>query len=382
MGGQTNNTLGIIIVTYMSADVIADCLESLSRSHHTAIRIVVCDNASPDQTRDVIRDWAGARAQQFEELTADQIPAARNAPASPPPTPPPDTSLSGTFPPAVPGTPAPPPPAPPPSEPAATNAPLTLLRCPVNTGYAAAANQGIRLLQQDAQVNLFWVLNPDCVVPPETASAFVAEAAKSAFSLMGGRIIYLGEEAIIQSDGGHVSHWTGRVKNLNQGLLTSEAPDLPDTARRFISGASMVASREFIKNAGLMHEDYFLYFEEVDWATRRGDLPLIWCPSAVVHHHGGTVIGTGAVNRAPTAFANYFNFRNRMRFIFRINPVAVPVAYGYSVLKILKILLTESVAQARGAWRGLHGLAPPAEVADRIAPDARNLAFAKPGEPK
>jgi GT2 family glycosyltransferase len=397
MGGQTNNTLGIIIVTYMSADVIADCLESLSRSHHTAIRIVVCDNASPDHTRDVIRDWAATKAQQYQELTAGQIPAAHNAPASPPPTLPPDASLSGMFPPAVTGAPAPAPSAAPPPAPAATNTPvnntpvnnasvshaaLTLLRCPVNTGYAAAANQGIRLLQQDAQVNLFWVLNPDCVVPPETASAFVAAAAKSAFSLMGGRIIYLGEEAIIQSDGGHVSHWTGRVKNLNQGLLTSEAPDLPDSARRFISGASMVASREFIKNAGLMHEDYFLYFEEVDWATRRGDLPLIWCPAAVVHHHGGTVIGTGAVNRAPTAFANYFNFRNRMRFIFRINPVAVPVAYAYSVLKILKILLTESVAQARGAWRGLHGLAPPAEVADRIAPDARKLAFAKSGEPK
>jgi GT2 family glycosyltransferase len=382
MNGHRNNTLGVIIVTYMSADVIADCLESLSRSDHTAIRIVVCDNASPDHTREVIRDWAAARAQQVRELDADQI-AARNTPASPPPTPPPpppDTSQSGTILPAETGAPAPAAADTPVKGFPESNAALTLLKCPVNTGYAGAANQGIRLLQQDAQVDLFWVLNPDCVVAPGTASAFVAAAAKGAFSLMGGRIIYLGKDAIIQSDGGHVSRWTGRVKNLNQGLLASEAPELPTTARRFISGASMVASREFIERAGLMREDYFLYFEEVDWALRRGDLPLAWCTQAVVHHHGGTVIGTGAVNRAPTAFANYFNFRNRMRFILRFNPAAVPVAYGWSVLKILKILLTENPAQASGAWRGLHGLRPPAEVAERISPAARPLAFAKSGQ--
>jgi GT2 family glycosyltransferase len=344
MRDQTTTTLGIIIVTYLSADVIADCLESLSRSDHTAIRIVVCDNASPDQTRDVIRDWAATKALQFQELAADKMASAASAPA--------------------------------------TSAAVTLLKCPVNTGYAGAANQGIHFLQQDAQVDLFWVLNPDCVVPPGTASAFVAAAAERAFSLMGGRIIYLGDQAIIQSDGGYVSRWTGRVKNLNQGLLASEAPEMPATARRFISGASMVASREFIENAGLMNENYFLYFEEVDWALRRGDLPLAWCAAAIVHHHGGTVIGTGAVNRAPTAFANYFNFRNRMKFIVRFNPAAVPVAYAWSVLKILKILLTENVAQASSAWRGLHGLAPPAEVAERISPAAQKLAFAKTGRQK
>jgi GT2 family glycosyltransferase len=144
----------------------------------------------------------------------------------------------------------------------------------------------------------------------------------------------------------------------------------------------MVASRQFIEMVGPLREDYFLYYEEVDWAFRRGGLPLRTCPEAVVHHHGGTSIGTGDINRRASAFANYFNFRNRLRFLARFAWPALPVAYVYSMAQIARLVLTGSGREAVGALRGLHQLRPPREVADRIAPEAAELAFGRWGRQK
>ncbi len=101
----------------------------------------------------------------------------------------------------------------------------------------------------------------------------------------------------------------------------------------------MVASRLFIEQAGLMVEDYFLYYEEVDWAFRRGDLPLRLVPDAVVYHHGGTVIGSGSLSRRATPFANYFNYRNRARFARRHMPLALPLLLAKAVLKAGQLLM-------------------------------------------
>ncbi len=50
--------IGVVIVTYNSADVIAECLEGLFASRNATPYVVVVDNASQDGTRQVIRDWA------------------------------------------------------------------------------------------------------------------------------------------------------------------------------------------------------------------------------------------------------------------------------------------------------------------------------------
>lgn len=325
------NSIGVIIVSYASGDVITDCLDSLIASDFPNLKIAICDNASPDNTVAVIRDWAARTGADFAETSGDATPDA---------------------------------------------AQVTLIHSPLNSGYAGGVNLGIDFFKQDPNVDLFWVLNPDCIVETGTASAFAKQAKNApAFSLMGSRVLYLDGDKVIQSDGGNVSLWTGVCKNKNQGLPPEKTPQ-PDAANlQFISGANMVASRAFIERVGHLHQDYFLYYEEVDWAMRRGDLPLAWCNDARVYHHGGTSIGTGAHNRAASAFANYFNFRNRMMFVARFNKLGLPTAYVYTLLKIIKIYLKDGRKQAVGGWRGLNFLSPPAEVADRIDDRAKPHAF-------
>ena len=50
--------LGVVIVTYNAADFVAECLESLLATNYPNLRIVVVDNASPDNTFDSITNWA------------------------------------------------------------------------------------------------------------------------------------------------------------------------------------------------------------------------------------------------------------------------------------------------------------------------------------
>ncbi|MEM9009986.1 MAG: glycosyltransferase family 2 protein [Pseudomonadota bacterium] len=336
MAAKAIDRLGVVVVTYGAADEIAACLDSLHASTFPRLQVVVVDNASPDDTPARVHDWAAAHGDwDFAEVAPDDAPG-----------------------------------------PAAR---LILIRGEDNLGFAGGVNLGLRWLAADPGVDLFWVLNPDSVVEPATAAAYVAAAeAAETFGLMGGRTLYHGEGSI-QSDGGRVSLWTGICRNVNQGLAP-EAVEMPPAASLdFISGANVVASRAFLEQVGPMREDYFLYYEEVDWALRRGELPLLLCPEAIVHHHGGTAIGSGSTSRRPSAFANYFNYRNRISFVARFNRLGLPSAYLYSALKIAKLLLLGAWDEAAGAFRGLNLLPPPRAVAARVAPEARARAFRRPG---
>lgn len=325
--------IGVVVLTFHSADVIAACLDSLAASRGAELRIAVCDNKSQDSTVDIVRGWAEARGLDLTEIQpGGESPAARGS--------------------------------------------LTLIHTGGNLGFAGGVNVGLRYLLEDPEVDLFWILNPDGEATPETAAAYLRRAEEvGPFSLMGGRTRYHEAPRHIQTDGGRVDYWSGVCRNVNLGMAPEEATFPEAGSLDFIAGANMVASRAFLERAGLMVEDYFLYYEEVDWAARRGALPLAVCPEAEVIHHGGTSIGTGRLTRRPSPFANYFNYRNRMRFMRRVRPFALPATWGLSMLRVARLVLYGAWDEAWAAFAGLSGLRPPAAVRERIAPEDRALAF-------
>lgn len=333
---KKSEPLGVIIVSYASSDVIEECLSSLISSSHDNLKIVVCDNASPDGSRESVRVFAASNRLEFQELSpSDLVTGADVSPAN-----------------------------------------LTLISAPENMGYAGAINLALDFFLSVPGMDLFWILNPDSVVQADTASAYVACAQTAGeFSLMSGRTLYFGEEGMIQSDGGTVNLWTGICRNRNFGLNTREV-DMPAVAELdYLSGANIVASRKFVEQAGKMCEDYFLYYEEVDWAMRRGDLPLLICPEATIFHHGGTSIGSGTTRRRHSPFSNYFNYRNRLVFVRRFRPRAYPVAYVYSVLKVLSLLLKGAGSEANSAWKGMNNRPAPGSVMNRLDENAQRHAF-------
>lgn len=334
--------IGVIIVTYRSATFIADCLESLLACGYPGLKIVIVDNASPDDTPDTIRKWAksanpdlrtdwpfgpGHRAPRpidFNELG-------------------PDSSQPGEL------------------------AGVTLFHAGGNLGYAGAINRAILLLGHDPGIDLFWILNPDAVVEPQTPSA-IADAARAPglFGLIGGRIVLFDDPDRIQLDGGRIGRWTARVCGVNCWLPAATASSPEPASLDFISGASMVASREFLAAAGEMDESYFLYFEEIDWQLRRGALPFRVSPSAIVRHRAGATIGSGGAEK-PGAFSVWFTNRNLLRFVARWYPWRLPLAYVFAWIRMARNL-DGSLAQILAFLAGLHQLPPPAKVR-KVLPD-------------
>lgn len=329
--------LDVVVVMYRSADVIGACIASLLAQRPFIGRIVLVDNASPDTSTDVARKVAEDHGFDCAERGPGET----------------DPSIASNG--------------------------IEIIRSSENLGFAGGVNLGLSHLMEHQSSKFFWVLNPDCELTPGCAETLLSKAQTldngGGFSLLGTRILYHGKKPIIQSDGGIYCTWTGRCRNLNQGRDVANADETETPSCDFISGASMIASRRFIEQSGMMPDDYFLYYEEVDWAMQRYGLPLIRCLDAVVQHHGGTAIGSGAHNRDASPLSNYFNFRNRMRFMRRYHPMRLPISYGFSVLKIIQTLCRNDWAGAVAAFRGLHGFRPPRQVSESFEAHEHARAF-------
>lgn len=338
--------LGVVIVTFNSEDVILDCLESLLASDGVALDIAVIDNGSTDETVRLLYDWATGRHPYYPP---DDIPFMLQACAKP-------LRLDG--------------------ESQAGTHSLALLETGINAGFAAGVNIGLAHLATLPAVDRFWVLNPDSVTPPNAAQTFATHPVPATgFSLMGGRVLYLDKPDMIQIDGGTINRRTGITGNVSLGMGHPTTPAPNPAQIDFITGASMVASRQFYERAGPMPEDYFLYYEEVDWALRRGDLPLIYCPGGIVYHRAGTAIGSATLNRPASAFSLYFKHRARLRFMRRYFPRAVVFAHAYSVAKAAQLLLKGYPVEARTLLGASFGRPPAKNIRARLSPEAAKLAF-------
>lgn len=346
-------TLGVVVVTFNAADVILDCLESLLASQGVALRIAVVDNASTDDTVDIIRAWA-AGAQPY--TPPDDMPFALTASVKP-------VTLHSAG-----------------HQAKGDSHCITLIETGINAGFAAGVNRGLAELASDPGIDRFWVLNPDSAVPAETALAFARH--EGAFSLMGGRVLYYDTPDIIQIDGGTINKRTGVTGNIGLGRSAAETAHPQPSQIDFITGASVVASRAFYEAADPMPEDYFLYYEEVDWALRRGDMPLAHCPQALIYHRAGTAIGSPTLGRPASPFSLYFKHRARLRFVRGHFASSLPVALAYSVAKAAQIALK---GYGREAWTivlGSLNAAPPAHVRRILFKEAAERAFQQPVKPQ
>ncbi len=345
----TGPRIGVVVLTFRAADVIAECLASLFASTGVALSVVVVDNNSPDGSLDAARNWASG-AVPFVRPSAS--PLAGIPPASVPI--PFEERAATDF--------------------SAPRQPLTLVQSGINGGFARGINHGLRILQADPGIDLFWILNPDAAPPPEAAARLADCAAQGPFGLIASRLRFYEEPGTIQNDGLRLDRRFGVCHSVSMGQPAS-TPYPANGEVEFPSGASMLASRAMLEQAGLMCEDYFLYYEEAEWGARTGSLPVRFASGAEVFHHGGTSIGTGSIHRPPSPLAAYFNYRNRARFVSKYLPGSLLRMRLHACAKVVQMLLKGYLPQAQAILAGTFDLAPPAAVR-RIFPDSAVQALA------
>jgi GT2 family glycosyltransferase len=205
---------------------------------------------------------------------------------------------------------------------------ITWVCVDANLGFAGANNIGIEIALKDDLCKYIWLLNNDTVVSDSALSALISHAKTDpAIGMCGSKLLYYDQPELIQSLGGKFNRYIGRGTNLWMGVNSKNTPSLNDLLGQmdFVIGASMFLTVDFIKSIGLMDDYYFLYFEELDWATRgKGLFKLSVALDSNVYHKEGGSIGTNSRGRSSNTSIYYMSI-NYLRYLKKFFPFLLPL---------------------------------------------------------
>jgi len=208
---------------------------------------------------------------------------------------------------------------------------IRVIKSPANDGYASGVNQCINA---SSSADAWWVLNPDTEAQPNALAALVERLNQGDVQAVGGTLYFPDGE--IASYGGKWRSWLARAVSIGLGSPLDATPNATriEQEQTYLSGASMLVSRDFVRRAGLMSEEFFLYCEEIDWcltAAQQG-LRLGFAAGAKVLHHQGTSTGRSISVSDRSKLSVYLDERNKM-LVTRIHfPSHLPVASAAALL--------------------------------------------------
>jgi GT2 family glycosyltransferase len=335
----------IILVNWNGWQDTIECLESVFRLVDTEYRVIVCDNHSEDNSLDQIASWATGST------------SARNsnpelAHLTTPPCPKPISVLIISA----------------RELPNLATRPERLILVPTgaNLGFAGGCNVGLRLALASTDFEFAWLLNNDTVVDPASLSALVEEMRKRPEAgICGSTILNYCLPLIVQSQGGaNYNSRTARLQHIGKGLSLESLLSSNEVEKRlkYLAGASMFATRTYLETIGLLNEDYFLYYEEIDWATRaQGRFSLAYCSGSLVYHKEGATTGSGDTRDERTPLTEFFATRSRVMFTRKYFPRSLPVVCVALLFSLGQRLLRGRWQNATALMRGFAaGLRPDA----------------------
>ena len=301
----------ILILNWNGWGDTIECLESVFRLDYPDFRVIVCDNDSGDGSMEKIQAWAEGKLDVYVPVRQ----TLRHL--SFPPQPKPIDYVVYDRSEAEAG------------EVKSNTLALTLIQTGANLGFAGGNNVGMRyaLLQDD--FDFVWLLNNDTVVKPDALSWMVKRMEECPDAGMcGSSLPYYDEPNVMWASGGGIyNRWLARSHSIdaNKSIAEISSQEQVETRMVYLAGASMLVLKKFILDIGLMAEDYFLYFEEIDWSMRgKRSYSLAFSPESTVYHKVGRSIGTAGKHTAAYQRAVCLTMKNRIRFTAKFFPAALP----------------------------------------------------------
>ncbi len=312
------------------ADTI-ECLETVVRSDYPDCRVVVCDNDSRDGSLEHIKAWAEgrleARVSGDNPLRALSFPPIRK--------PVPYVEYERAV--AERG-----------GDSAAPDVPLVLIQTGGNLGFAGGNNVGLRYVVGRGDGDYVWLLNNDTVVRPDSLGCLIRETQQNPHvGIVGSTLLYYHAPDTVQTLGGaSYNRWLALPRHIGALQSASFPVSASEVTARmaYVSGASMLVSRDFLREVGFLSEDYFLYFEELDWTARaKGKFELAYAPESVVYHKEGGTAGARSTEVEKSWVADYHFIRNRIVFTRKFLPAMLPTVYFALFVALLR-------RARRGRW--------------------------------
>ncbi|MBC5992109.1 glycosyltransferase family 2 protein [Pontibacter cellulosilyticus] len=275
----------IILVNYLGWQDTIECMQSLLNLTYTNWQAIIVDNNSPNNSYNQLKDWANTSlsSESSSFLTEDELQLK-------------EESYESKF---------------------------LFIKANKNQGFAAGNNIALKYLLQLREFEYIWLLNNDTTVAPDSLSAYISSASKkSNVGIWGAKLLYYHKPDIIQAIGGSFNKKLFTTKHIGENLSDAKVSEFQFEEIDYVVGASMLVSKKFVEHVGLMDENYFLYFEELDWATRasKHGYKLSYVDSCRIYHKEGQSIGSNSNGNEKSDLADYHGIKSKIYFIRKHYP--------------------------------------------------------------
>jgi GT2 family glycosyltransferase len=188
---------------------------------------------------------------------------------------------------------------------------VIFIRSETNLGFAGGNNLGIAAAKGD----YLFLVNNDTEFTAGLISKLVGTMdSNKNVGMVSPKIKYFEQPGTLQYVGfTSMDYFTARNSCIGQFEKDTGQYDHLTGPTGYIHGAAMMVKRECVEKAGLMAENFFLYYEEYDWCDRikKAGYEVWVVPEALIYHKESISVGK------VSALKEYFMNRNRMLFIRR-----------------------------------------------------------------
>ena len=150
-----------------------------------------------------------------------------------------------------------------------------------NGGFAYGINLALRKINHNND-EYIWVLNNDAIVVNNTLDELIKYYESDNFGLIGSKVMDYTNPNLVQSNHGYIIPLLGLVRMSRSEKICFE--------NFYPIGASLFTSTSVLKKVGLFDESFFLYYEELDYATRveKFNFKVGVCNKSKVFHKQGS----------------------------------------------------------------------------------------------
>lgn len=203
---------------------------------------------------------------------------------------------------------------------------LYLLQNKENYGYAGGNNRGIRLALLDDRCDYIWLLNNDTEVTSESYLPLLRKMqSDKTIGVCGSVLLLEDDRERLQGVGGKFNQKLCISSHVLDGetLQNFRKRDCRDLKIDYVIGASMLISADVLKTVGLLSEEYFLYYEEIDFCLRvKKHGKISFAEDSFVFHKLGSTI-----KKSKGVLADYLSIKNRLIVAKKFYPKYYPIVW-------------------------------------------------------
>lgn len=187
---------------------------------------------------------------------------------------------------------------------------ITVIKRNINDGFAAGNNVGIKYSLDKFKSDYILLLNNDTIITKDSLSKMLNSLEKDKKAgIATCKLMKANDKSSIDCYGGNIN-WNKVVGNFN---YIKKEKDFYYS--EISTGACMLIKKEVFEKIGYLSEDYFMYFEDLDYSVRivEANYKIQVVPDAIIYHKGGATAGDAS------PFAIKWNTRNRIIFYKKFN---------------------------------------------------------------